>query len=83
MDTPSATANYKHHRFPVEILSHAVWLYFRCCLSFRDVEELLSERGIKVTYEAIRKWCASVANTMPTSSAAAVLGPGTSGISMR
>jgi transposase-like protein len=32
-------------------------LYFRFCLSFRDVEELLSERGIKVTYEAIRKWC--------------------------
>src|SRR5215210_5162631 len=53
---PSAT-RYKNHRFPVEILSHAVWLYFRFCLSFRDVEELLCERGITVTYEAIRKWC--------------------------
>jgi putative transposase len=57
MDTPSAPTIYKHHRFPVEIISHAVWLYFRFCLSFRDGEELLSERGIKVTYEAIRKWC--------------------------
>src|SRR5215203_657543 len=57
MDTPSAPTKYKNHRFPVEIVSHAVWLYFRFCLSFRDVEELLCERGITVTYEAIRKWC--------------------------
>jgi putative transposase len=54
--TTSAT-RYKNHRFPVEIISHAVWLYFRFCLSFRDVEELLLERGGVVTYEAIRKWC--------------------------
>jgi transposase-like protein len=45
------------NRFPVEIISHAVWLYFRFCLSYRDVEELLFARGIIVTYEAIRKWC--------------------------
>jgi putative transposase len=57
MDTPPATTQYKNHRFPVEIISHAVWLYFRFCLSFRDVEELLFERGVVVTYEAIRKWC--------------------------
>src|SRR5215216_7691514 len=57
MDTPSATTKYKNHRFPIEIISHAVWLYFRFCLSFRDVEELLFERGIVVTYESIRKWC--------------------------
>jgi transposase-like protein len=48
---------YKNHRFPVEIISHAVWLYFRFCLSFRGVEELLFKRGVIVTYEAIRKWC--------------------------
>jgi putative transposase len=48
---------YKHHRFPAEIISHGVWLYFRFCLSYRDVEELLFARGIVVTYEAIRKWC--------------------------
>src|SRR5215211_4416607 len=57
MNTPSAPTTYKNHRFPVEIISHAVWRYFRFCLSFRDVEELLLERGVIVTYEAIRKWC--------------------------
>jgi putative transposase len=59
---PSAT-RYKNHRFPVEIISHAVWLYFRFCLSFRDVEELLVERGVTVTYEAIRKWCRKFGQT--------------------
>jgi putative transposase len=49
--------SYKNHRFPAEIISHSVWLYFRFCLSHRDVEELLFARGITVTYEAIRKWC--------------------------
>jgi putative transposase len=48
---------YKNHRFPTEIISHAVWLYFRFCLSFRDVEELLFERGVVVTYGAIRQRC--------------------------
>src|SRR5262245_3216583 len=56
-DIPPATPKYTNHRFPVEIISHAVWLYFRFCLSFRDVEELVLERGVIVTYEAIRKWC--------------------------
>ena len=56
MNTPS-TNLYKHHRFPTEIISHGVWLYFRFCLSYRDVEELLFACGIIVTYEAIRKWC--------------------------
>src|SRR6266404_1330031 len=57
MSTPPSPNRYKNHRFPTEIISHAVWLYFRFCLSFRDVEELLFERGVVVTYEAIRKWC--------------------------
>src|SRR5215475_9076261 len=57
MKTPATTAQYKHQRFPVEIIRHAVWLYFRFCLSFRDVEELLCERGVVVTSEAIRQWC--------------------------
>jgi putative transposase len=56
MHTPSSN-RYKHHRFPAEIISHGVWLYYRFCLSYRDVEELLFARGIVVTYEAIRKWC--------------------------
>jgi hypothetical protein len=56
--TPAASTNlYKHHRFPGEIISHAVWLYFRFPLSHRDVAELLFARGIIVSYEAIRKWC--------------------------
>jgi putative transposase len=55
--SPLATNRYKNHRFPAEIISHGVWLYFRFCLSYRDVEELLFARGIIVTYEAIRKWC--------------------------
>jgi transposase-like protein len=49
--------SYKRHRFPSEIISHAVWLYHRFCLSFREVEELLAERGIIVTYESVRQWC--------------------------
>jgi putative transposase len=57
MNTPTLPDYYKHHRFPIEIISHAVWLYFRFCLSYRDVEELLFARGITVTYEAIRKGC--------------------------
>jgi hypothetical protein len=52
-DTPS----YRGCRFPPEIISHAVWLYHRFCLSFRDIEDLLAERGIVVSYEAIRQWC--------------------------
>jgi putative transposase len=55
---PTASPNlYKHHRFPGEIIRHAVWLYFRFPLSHRDVEALLFVRGIVVSYEAIRKWC--------------------------
>src|SRR5215510_9048641 len=57
MNIPPVTTKYKNHRFSVEVISHAVWLYFRFCLSFRDVEELLFERGVVVTYEAVRKWC--------------------------
>ena len=48
---------YRGHRFPGEIISHAVWLYHRFTLSFRDVEDLLAEREIIVSYEAIRFWC--------------------------
>jgi putative transposase len=57
MSTSAPTTPYKHHRFPAEIISHGVWLYYRFCLSYRDVEELLFVRGVIVSYEAIRKWC--------------------------
>jgi putative transposase len=56
MNTTIPTDRYKHHRFPAEIISHGVWLYFRFCLSSRDVEGLLFAHGFIVTYEAIRKW---------------------------
>jgi putative transposase len=49
--------SYRGDRFPPEIISHAVWLYHRFGLSFRDVEDLLAERGVTVTYESIRQWC--------------------------
>jgi len=52
-----AVPSYRGYRFPVEIISHAVWLYHRFCLSFRDVEDLLAQRGVQVTYETIRQWC--------------------------
>jgi putative transposase len=50
-------ATYPRHRFPVEIISHAVWLYLVFSLSLRDVELILAERGIVVTHESIRHWC--------------------------
>jgi putative transposase len=48
---------YKHHRFPPEIIQHAVWLYYRFNLSCRHIEDLLAECGIAVSYESIRLWC--------------------------
>jgi len=48
---------YYGHRFPPEVISYAVWVYHRFCLSFRDVEDLLAKRGIIVSYETIRIWC--------------------------
>ena len=52
-----APNRYKNHRFPAEIISHGVWLYYRFCLRYRDVEELLFVRGVTVSDEAIRTWC--------------------------
>ncbi len=57
MNPPPVTNPYKRHRFPVEIISHCTWLYFRFCLSYRDVEEMMAERGVCLTYEAVRYWC--------------------------
>lgn len=48
---------YKRHRFPPDIISYAVWLYYRFNLSYRDIEDLLAERGITVSHESIRLWC--------------------------
>src|SRR5438477_4741804 len=54
---------YRRHRFPPEIISHCVWLYFRFSLSFRDVEELMSCRGVSLTYETVREWCLKFGQT--------------------
>jgi transposase-like protein len=51
-------ARYKGYRYPIEVIGHAVWLYHRFALSLRDVEELMLARGVVVTYETIRSWCA-------------------------
>jgi len=52
----TVSASYKRHRFPSEIIAHAVWLYYRFPLSLRMIEEMLLERGISVSYETIRRW---------------------------
>src|SRR5215472_3038639 len=54
---PADRSSYCGHRFPPEIIGHAVWLYFRFHLSFRDVQDLLAERGVKVSHETVRQWC--------------------------
>src|ERR1700682_3851181 len=54
---PTDASSYRGYRFPPEVIAHAVWLYFRFHLSLRDVEDLLAERGIIVSHEAIRLWC--------------------------
>ena len=56
MDT--SLLSYKRHRFPPAIISHAVWLYCRFNLSFREVEEMFLQRGVDVSYETIRRWVA-------------------------
>ena len=64
LSSASLTDVYEHqppsnrgHRFPPEIIRQAVWLYYRFCLSFRDVEDVLDERGVIVRHETIRQWC--------------------------
>jgi hypothetical protein len=51
MTTPPATLLYKRHRFPAEIIRHCVWRYFRFSLSYRDVQEMMAERGVIVSHE--------------------------------
>jgi len=50
------TISFKRHRFPSEVIRHAVWLYARFTLSYRDVEDLLAERGLDISYETVRRW---------------------------
>lgn len=59
----AAASLYRRHRFPAEIISHTVWLYFRIALSYRDVEEIMAIRGVSLTYETIREWCLKFGQT--------------------
>src|SRR5260370_234758 len=59
----TAASLYHRHRFPTEIISHCVWLYFRFALSFRDVEEMLAMRGVSLSYETVREWCLKFGQT--------------------
>ena len=67
--------SFRRHRFPPTIICHAVWLYARFTLSYRDIEEMLAERGVDVSYETVRRW-------LPICGACA-LGRATTGISTR
>ncbi|MFJ9847194.1 IS6 family transposase [Kitasatospora sp. NPDC101155] len=59
----STSPSYSGHRYPVEVISHCVWLYFRFPLSFREVEELMLQRGVVVSYETVRRWCLKFGQT--------------------
>jgi transposase-like protein len=59
---PNDVIRYPRYRFPPAIIRHAVWIYYRFTLSFRDVEDLLAHRGITVSYESIRHWCETFAS---------------------
>jgi len=54
--TEAAHVHFRRHRFPAEIIAHAVWLYYRFPLRFRDVEDLLAERGINVSFQTVSEW---------------------------
>jgi len=59
-----ALLSYRRHRFPPPIIQHAIWLYFRFTLSYRDVEDLLAERGLEVSYETVRRWVLKLGATV-------------------
>ena len=59
----TSSSLYHRHRFPAEVISHCVWLYFRFALSFRDVEEMLAMRGVSLSYETVREWCLKFGQT--------------------
>jgi putative transposase len=57
------TPSYQGFRYPVEIISHGVWLYYRFPLSFREVQEMMLQRGIVVSHETVRRWCVKFGQT--------------------
>ena len=75
--------SYKRHRFPPEIIANAVWLYARFNLSLREVEEMLLERGVDISYKTVRRWMAKFGPKIAGSCVAASRTWAISGISMR
>lgn len=65
MSPSDETEPLKRHRFLADVIRHAVWLYFRFSLSFRDVEELMAARGVDVSYETIRCWTIKFGSRLP------------------
>jgi putative transposase len=77
--TSTTKSLYAGHRFPPELISYTVWLYFRFPLSLRMVEEMLAFRGIEVSHETIRQWDLKFGQEFATSSAGACPGPAVNG----
>ena len=71
---------YHRHRFPGEIIQHAIWLYLRFTLSYRNVEELLAERGLDLSYETVRRWVLKFGPSIAEGCAGVALGRVTGGI---
>jgi transposase-like protein len=78
-----ALLRYSRHRFPPEIIQHAIWLYRRFTLSYRDVEELLAERGLDLSYETVRRWVLKFGPGITRRLRQRRLGQATGGIWMR
>ena len=83
MRSPAAEALFAGYRFPAEVISQAVWLYFRFPLGLRMVEEMLAARGVVVSHETVRGGRSGSAGSSPTGSGAGCPAPATSGISTR
>jgi putative transposase len=59
----TGAVSYRGFRHPAEVISHCVWLYYRFPLSFREVEEMMLQRGVVVSHETVRQWCAKFGQT--------------------
>jgi putative transposase len=74
-----AELSYHHHRFPPVVIQHAVWLYLRFTLSYRDVEDLLAKRGLDISYETVRSWVLKFDRTTATTASSSAEQPMASG----
>ena len=77
------TISFARHQFPPSIIRHAVWFYLRFTLSYRDVDDLLAERGLDVSYETVRRWVLNSGRCSPANFAADAHGQRRGGISTR